>query len=329
MQFLIKTARFAPHIHTALKVYRALSEFNLIPFPVVTTGTFDGVHLGHQTILKRLTELARANQGESVVITFHPHPRLVLQPENHSLELLTTLEEKLELLEKAGIDHVLVVPFDIEFARLSSEQFIRQILVDTVHTKKLVIGYDHHFGKNREGSFEHLSKYGPEYGFDVEEIPAKDIDAVAVSSTRIRNALHAGDLQTANEYLGYAYGFKGLVVHGKQLGGTIGFPTANIDVSGKRKLIPGNGVYAVTVYHQGTSYLGMMNIGNRPTVSDSLDRHLEVHILDFNASIYNEELQVKLHTRIRNEIKFPNVQSLVQQLNHDRAQAIELLKDKP
>ncbi|MEX1189410.1 MAG: bifunctional riboflavin kinase/FAD synthetase [Bacteroidia bacterium] len=308
-----------------MQVYHSISEFPELPYPVVTTGTFDGVHLGHQTILRRLIEIASKNKGQSVVVTFHPHPRLVLQPENNSLELLNTLEERIQHLERAGVEHLLVIPFTKEFASLSSLDFIRLVLVNGVKTKRLVIGYDHHFGKNREGSFENLNKMGPVYGFNVEEIPAKDIDEVAISSTRIRKALHAGDIATANEFLGYAYPFEGEVIHGQHLGSGLGFPTANVELPEKRKLIPANGVYAVMVKCNLGNYKGMMNIGIRPTVSSSTEKHIEVNLFDFEGDLYGQCIQISMQARIRDEKKFSGLDELRTQLENDKIEASQLL----
>ncbi len=308
-----------------MQVYYELQDFPVLSFPVVTTGTFDGVHLGHQTIIHRLHTLCTNYQGQSVVITFHPHPRLILQPENNNLQVLSTLSEKIARLSQLGIDHLLVIPFNKEFAEWSSEEFIRRILVETVRTKKLVIGYDHHFGKNRTGSFEHLKKFGPLYGFDVEEIPAQDIDQVAVSSTKIREALRKGDIQTANRFLGYPYPFSGKVVKGKQLGRTIGFPTANIQLENDYKLIPANGVYAVTVSVGTGIYHGMMNIGVRPTVSTNNQRSIEVHLIDFEGNLYEQEIKIRISARIRDEIRFNGVEELRTQLELDKKEALKYL----
>ena len=308
-----------------MQVHYNLSDFPNLSFPVVTTGTFDGVHLGHQTIIARLKELSLKFDGQSVVITYHPHPRMVLQPNNTELEFLNTLPEKIARLEQLGVDHILIIPFDSTFASLTSEDFIRKILVDIVHTRKLVIGYDHHFGKNREGSFDHLVEYGPKYGFDVEEIPAQDIDQVAVSSTKIREALRKGDIQAANRYLGYAYPFNGKVMKGRQLGRKIEFPTANLEIVPNRKLIPANGVYAVNVIVENAIYNGMMNIGYRPTVSDEKVRTIEVHIFDFDNDIYEKEIKVRMITRIRDEIRFNGIDELREQLKKDKLEALKNL----
>jgi riboflavin kinase/FMN adenylyltransferase len=308
-----------------VQVHYNLSDFPNLSFPVVTTGTFDGVHLGHQTIIARLKELSLKFDGQSVVITYHPHPRMVLQPNNTELEFLNTLPEKIARLEQLGVDHLLIIPFDSTFALLTSEDFIRNILVNIVHTRKLVIGYDHHFGKNREGSFDHLVEYGPKYGFDVEEIPAQDIDQVAVSSTKIREALRKGDIQAANRYLGYAYPFNGKVMKGRQLGRKIEFPTANLEIVPNRKLIPANGVYAVNVIVENAIYNGMMNIGFRPTVSDEKVRTIEVHIFDFDNDIYGKEIKVRMITRIRDEIRFNGIDELREQLKKDKLEALKNL----
>jgi riboflavin kinase/FMN adenylyltransferase len=310
-----------------LQVYLSIADFPKLSCPVVTIGTFDGVHLGHQTILKRLAELATKFNGQSVVITFHPHPRLVLNPEDQSLELLNSLPERIMRLEKAGVDHLIVIPFNLEFAKLTSLEFISKVLVEAVGTKKLVIGYDHHFGRNREGTFDHLSKSGVNYGFDVEEIPAKDIDEVAISSTRIRKALHNGVVETATQYLGYPYPFYGKVIKGQRLGHTIGFPTANLELSNDRKLIPGNGVYAVTVEIDEGFFQGMMNIGTRPTVSHENERHVEVHLFNWNGDLYNRELRVNMHARIRDEKRFPSVEALKERLAVDQQEAIHILSN--
>jgi riboflavin kinase/FMN adenylyltransferase len=292
-----------------VKVYRDISSFENKGNAVVTTGTFDGVHIGHKRIIARLKEVAQQINGESVIITFFPHPRLVLFPEDNDLKLINTLEEKIELLEKAGIDHLIIIPFTKEFSRLSSLEFIQQILVDKIGTKKLVIGYDHHFGKNREGTFEHLKHYAPEYGFEVEEIPEQDINDVAVSSTKIRNAILEGDFRIANSYLGHAFTLRGTVTRGDQIGRTIGYPTANIHVPETYKLIPGEGIYAVALNVNNHPYKGMLYIGNRPTVN-GLNKVIEVNIFDFNADIYDETIEITFHQYIRGDKKLNGLEEL-------------------
>ncbi len=299
-----------------MKVYRSLDEFENKGNAVVTTGTFDGVHYGHQKIISRLKEVATQYKGESVIITFFPHPRLVLFPEDNDLKLINTLEEKIALLEKAGIDHLIIIPFTKEFSRLSSLEFIQEILVDKIGTKKLVIGYDHHFGKNREGSFEHLKLYAPEYGFEVEEIPGQDINDVAVSSTKIRNAILNGNFEIANRYLGYPFSINGKVAKGDQIGRTIGYPTANIQVPESYKLIPGDGIYAVKVNVNNIDYFGMLYIGNRPTVN-GLNKVIEVNIFDFNEDIYDKNITVEIHKYIRGDKKLNGLDELKAALAED------------
>lgn len=288
-------------------------------FPVVTMGTFDGVHKGHKVIINRLKEIAKRYNGESVLLTFYPHPRMVLQPDG-DLKLLNTMDEKTALLEEAGIEHLIIHPFDQKFSRLSSIEFVRDILVNQIGTKKLVIGYDHHFGRNREGSFEHLSECGPVYGFDVEEIPAQEVDDVNVSSTKIRRALNEGDIETANSYLGYPYFIQAEVVPGDQLGRKLGFPTANLMLTDKYKLIPKNGIYAVEAELQGRKLQGMANIGTRPTVSEEGSLKIEVNIFDFSEDIYGQLLKLSFLERMREEKKFSNLEELKQAMKEDEKQ---------
>ena len=299
-----------------MKIYHSLEEFGKVKNAVVTTGTFDGVHVGHIKILERLKEIADSVDGETVLLTFFPHPRMVLFSDN-DLKLITSQHEKIDLLRKAGVDHLIIHPFSKVFSRLSSVEFVRDVLVNKIGTSRLVIGYNHHFGRNREGSFEHLKEYGPVYGFQVEEICAQDVDAVSVSSTKIRKALESGDLKTAKVYLGHQFQLSGTVVVGENLGNKIGFPTANIQVLDVHKLIPANGVYAVRVLVREKEYLGMLNIGNRPTVN-GVSKTIEVHIINFNASIYGEEITVVFEGWIRNEQKFKNIEALQCQLLKDK-----------
>ena len=306
-----------------MKVYNSIDEFKNVNNPVVTTGTFDGVHLGHQKIISRLNDVAINEEGETVLLTFYPHPRMVLFPEDNELKLLSTQPEKIELLGKYGVQHLIIHPFTKEFSRLTSVEFVRNILVNKIKTKKLVIGYNHHFGRNREGSFEHLKEFGPLYGFDVEEIPAQDIEHVEISSTKIRNALQTGDIATATKYMGHQYSLTGIVVGGKKLGRTIGYPTANISVSDTFKLIPADGVYAVNVKHNNKMYGGMLNIGNNPTV-EGKGRSVEVNIFDFANDIYGDEITVYFIERMRDEEKFANLEELKKQLAKDKASALRI-----
>jgi riboflavin kinase/FMN adenylyltransferase len=309
-----------------VKVYRNIEEFSRLDNAIVTTGTFDGVHYGHQKIISRLEELAKQHNGESVIITFFPHPRLVLFPEDNDLKLINTLDEKIELLEKSGIDHLLIIPFTKEFSRLSSLEFIQQILVDKIGTKKLVIGYDHHFGKNREGSFEHLKHYSTEYGFEVEEIPEQDINDVAVSSTKIRNAILEGDVSVANKYLGYNFSLRGLVKKGDQIGRTLGFPTANISLAESYKIIPADGIYAVNVFIQDRKLQGMLYIGDRPTVQGK-SKVIEVNIFDFSEDVYDQLIKVEFLQYIRGDKYFNSLEELKVALAKDELSVRSALKN--
>lgn len=307
-----------------MNIYRNINEFKAKGDVVITTGTFDGVHVGHRKIIQRVTELAKKINGESVLLTFFPHPRMVLYPEQNDLRLINTIEERIELLKNTGIDHLIIHPFTKEFSRITSLDFVRDILVNKLNTKKLVIGYDHHFGKNREGSFEHLKEYGPVYGFDVEEISAQEIQQINISSTKIRNSVLIGEIKAANQFLGYNYFINGTVVEGEKIGRQIGFPTANLKVNDWYKLIPGNGVYAVRVGFEGVTYNGMLNIGTRPTISGN-DVTVEVHLFNFNQDIYTKNLRIEFIEKIREEEKFNQLTDLQNQLNHDKQKALSLL----
>jgi riboflavin kinase/FMN adenylyltransferase len=290
---------------------------------VATTGTFDGVHLGHQKILQLLSRKAAKVNGESVLLTFDPHPRHVLQPDTE-LKLLSSIDEKIALLEKTGLDHLIIHPFTREFSRTPSLDFVREILVNTIGVKHLVIGYDHHFGRNREGSFEHLKEFGPIYGFDVEEIEALDIDEVNVSSTKIRAALEEGKVELAQHYLGTSYSLEGTVVKGDELGRTIGFPTANIELSFKHKLVPTDGVYAGMATVEGQRYRAMANIGARPTV-DSTHKKVEVNLFEFEGDLYGKKVKFELLHRLRSIERFESLDALKNQLVEDKAQSLNLL----
>ena len=300
----------------SVRIYHNIEEFENVENAVVTTGTFDGVHVGHLKIIDRLRQIANDSNGETVLLTFFPHPRMVLFSDD-DLKLISTKNEKIALLEKAGIDHLIIHPFSREFSRLSSVEFVRDILVNKIGTSCLVIGYNHHFGRNREGSFEHLKEYGPLYGFQVEEICAQDVHEVSVSSTKIRKALNEGRIKTARTYLTYDFSLTGIVVKGDHLGHQIGFPTANIKVVNSHKLVPANGVYAVRVLVREKEYQGMLNIGIRPTV-DGTEKTIEVHIIDFNEDIYGEELTVFFDDWIREEQKFEGLDALKAQLEKDK-----------
>lgn len=304
-----------------MQIYYSIDDFSPVKNAVVTSGTFDGVHVGHKKILSRLNEVARKSNGETVVITFWPHPRLVLYPDDTQLRLLNTFEEKAELLKKQGVNHLLRIPFTKEFSQLSSEDFITRILVEKIGTKKLVIGYDHHFGKNREGSFDQLKVNAPRYGFEVEEIPRQDVDHVTVSSTTIRRAIESADLKTANHLLGQPYMLSGRVVKGDQLGRQLGYPTANIEIDSIHKLIPADGIYAVHVRHSNTLYTGALYIGKRPTVNGT-KKVIEVNIFNFTKEIYGESLTVEFHAFIRSDKKLDSLEELKKQITLDKEQVL-------
>lgn len=291
----------------------------------VTIGTFDGVHFGHQKILEKLVSEAKAAGKKSVLLTFFPHPRMVLQ-KNAKIEMINTIEERSALLEKTGLDYLIIHPFSKAFSRTTALEFVRDTLVNTLNISKLIIGYDHHFGKNREGNIDQLTEYSHLYDFTVEEILAQDIDDVSVSSTKIRRALAGGNLKTANNYLGYNFMLNGLVVNGKQLGGKIGYPTANIDVQEAYKLIPKTGVYVVQSTIEDKTIFGMMNIGSRPTV-DGNHQTIEVHFFDFNQDLYGKHLTISLLYFLRDERKFDAISSLVLQLKKDEETARNYIKN--
>ncbi len=302
-----------------MEIIKNSSNFSSSEQTFVTIGTFDGVHYGHQQIIEKLVSEAKKANKKSVVLTFFPHPRMVLQKDN-SLELINTIDERATLLEKTGLDYLIIHPFSKEFSKMSALEFVRDILVNQLNISKLIIGYDHHFGKNREGNITQLSEYSHVYDFIVEEIPAQDIDSVSISSTKVRRALHAGSLKTANNYLGYNFMLNGTVVNGKKLGGTIGYPTANIDVKETYKLIPKTGVYVVKSTLDKKIVFGMMNIGSRPTV-DGNHQTIEVHFFDFNQDLYNQNLTIELMYFLRDEHKFDSIDSLVHQLKKDEETA--------
>jgi len=309
-----------------VKIHYKLDNFKA-QTPVVTIGTFDGLHKGHQLVVDQLKELAKIMGGESVIFTFYPHPRVVTSPNEENLRLLTTKEEKISLFEKMGVDHLIIYPFNKEFAELSYSEFVGTILVEKMGTKCLVVGYDHRFGKNREGGYDYLKKCAAKYDFEVKRTDALSVEADKVSSTKIREALESGDIPKANHYLGYNFTLHGTVVSGKKLGRKLGFPTANIVASDKYKIIPGYGVYAVLVEVEGQLLKGMLNIGMRPTFNENADnRSIEVHIFDFSGDIYGKEITLSFINKIRDEKKFAGVESLVNQLNEDKITALELLK---
>lgn len=304
-----------------MKVINGLKNYPSKTKSIVTLGTFDGVHIGHQKIIKQLNK--DKENANSALLTFFPHPRMVLQDAT-DLKLLNTLEEKQQLLAKNGLDYLIIEPFTKEFSELSAVNFVRDILVNTLNTEKLVIGYDHRFGKNREGDFEHLKELSDLYDFNLEQIKAQDIKDVAVSSTKIRKALLEGDIETANSYLGYAYLLTGNVVHGQGLGKKWKYPTINLAIPETYKLIPKTGVYLVKTALDNKTYFGIMNIGNRPTLNGK-HQTIEVHLLDFNQDLYGKKIQIQLLKRLRDEQKFHSVNALISQIKTDEINARKMI----
>lgn len=294
--------------------------------PAVTVGTFDGVHTGHREVLLQLKEEAARTGGESVLITFHPHPRSVVSSPILGIRLINTLDEKIELLRSNGIDHLVVVPFTEHFANMTAEEYVRDFLVNKFQPQTLVIGYDHRFGQDRTGNFEFLTRCAGQYGFEVKEIPAHVLEANVISSTRIREAILHHAVQEANRLLGYPFFFSGIVVHGNKIGRTLGYPTANLRIPNEEKIVPGNGIYAVFAQPEGfdRAFQGMMSIGFRPTVGGT-HRVIEVNLFDFDADIYDRNLTVHVMHYLRQEVKFEGLSALVAQMHLDKEQTLRLL----
>ncbi|NHM01698.1 bifunctional riboflavin kinase/FAD synthetase [Flavobacterium difficile] len=303
-----------------MKIYQSLYDFNTVKKTVLTLGTFDGVHVGHAAILSQICNAAKEEDLESVILTFFPHPRLIVST-NYDIKLLNTMDEKAILLEKNGIQNFIIHPFDKAFSELSPREFVAQVLVEKLKVQKIIIGHDHKFGKNRAADFNDLIDFGKEFGFEVAEISAQQINDVSVSSTKIRNSLLEGNIALANQYLGYPYVLSGNVVKGRQLGRTIGFPTANIEVPEDYKLIPKNGVYIVTVIVNNEMVPGMMNIGVKPTLGEN-NLSVEVHLLNFDKDIYNQKIQVNVLERLRDEQKFASFEKLQSQIELDKQNTI-------
>jgi riboflavin kinase/FMN adenylyltransferase len=297
-----------------LKIKTAL-DYKLLSNSVVTIGTFDGVHVGHKKIIKRLVQIAEKENLQAIVLTFFPHPRMVVQKDT-TIKMLNTIDEKNNLMETEGVDHLVVKKFTKEFSRLSAQDYVRDILVDTLHVKHIIIGYDHHFGRNRTANINDLKAFGEIYGFKVTEISAQEIDEVTVSSTKIRKALLDGDIKTANTFLGYNFMLTGIVIKGKGLGKQLKFPTANISIKESYKLIPKNGVYVVKAKIEDAVVFGMMNIGTNPTVNGKV-QSIEVHFFDFSKDIYGLQLEVEILERLRDEQKFGSLGDLKDQLAKD------------
>jgi riboflavin kinase / FMN adenylyltransferase len=305
-----------------VRVFQDFEQLMDIPNPVLTIGTFDGVHLGHQKIINTLNQVAQQNGGESVLFTFYPHPRMVLFPDSHGLKLIQTQTEKVDKLKRFGLQNMIVHPFTKEFSRLTATEFVRDFLVNKLHVNTVIIGYDHQFGKNREGTLALLQDLSVIYDFNVIEIPAQDIDAVNVSSTKIRNALEMGDIQTANRFLGESFELNGRVIQGRAIGRTIGYPTANIDLESDIKLIPAKGVYLVEVrLDVFNTCFGMMNIGDNPTIGNANPTTIEVHLFDFEGDLYGKELTIYVLDRIRDEQRFSGLNELQNQLKKDELEA--------
>lgn len=307
-----------------MKVKHA-SEYNQLKNSVVTIGTFDGVHVGHQKIIQRLVKIAKQDNLQALVLTFFPHPRMVVQKDNN-IKLINTIDEKANRLSCFGVDHLIIKEFTKEFSRLSALEYVRDVLVNKLHVKHLIVGYDHHFGRNRTSNIDDLREYGEFYGFKVTEISAQEINAVAVSSTKIRTALQNGDLPSANLFLGYNFCLTGKVKSGRGIGKTIGFPTANLDIQESYKLIPKKGVYVVSAIIGEELVHGIMNIGKNPTISTSTSCSVEVHFFNFHQDLYGLNIEVQLHMRLRDEVKFSSIALLKEQIEQDRLAAIKFLE---
>lgn len=308
-----------------MKIFNSINEFRCAKKTILTLGTFDGVHLGHRKILEKLTQNTEEDKYESLVLTFYPHPRMVLQGESE-VKILNTIREKIDLLASIGIQNLVIHPFDETFSRLSADEFVKTVLVDRFHIQKIIIGHDHRFGKNRTANIDDLIAFGKHYDFEVEQISVQEIQDVSISSTKIRNALIAGNITLANDYLGYEYSLTGIVAKGKQLGRTIGIPTANLQIEENDKLIPSNGVYIVKSIINNKIVFGMMNIGFNPTV-EGKKLSIEVHYFDFEADLYNQEIRVSFLKHLRSEQKFDSVELLKAQLGKDKESSLGFINN--
>lgn len=306
-------------------VHSGISSFKNISSPVITVGTFDGVHVGHQKILNKIRTIANNNNGETALLTFDPHPRKVLFNTSNSLKLINTLDEKINLLSNYGLDHLIIHPFNKDFSRITPTSYVRDLLVNQLNVATLVIGYNHQFGRNREGDITLLHELSEVYNFNVQEINAEEINEIKVSSTKIREALSMGDILQANNYLGHDFTLSGEVIEGNKIGRSIGFPTANISIKDEEKIIPADGVYAVKVKLNDQCFNGMMNIGNRPTIEETNKSSIEVHIFDFSENIYGLEIEIVFKAHIRKEEKFSDIDTLKKQLINDQKAALDLL----
>lgn len=309
-----------------MKLYNNLSDLPVFKNAVVTIGSFDGVHKGHQKIISKVNEVAREIGGESVLITFHPHPRIFLFPDNHNVKLITNIHEKVRLIEKYEIDHVVVVPFNKEFAGQSAEAYIEDFLIDKFHPACIVIGYDHRFGKGRKGDLDMMKTYASKGIFKLIEIEKQEVEALAISSTRIREAIEKGSIEAATHFMNHPFYINGTVVHGQKIGQTIGFPTANVKVAGAHKIIPPYGIYATYVYHQGQQYQAMLYIGDRPSLDDGNHQTIEVNIFDFNKDIYGDQLEIEFVKFIREDMKFESLEALQNQIALDKEASLKVFK---
>ncbi|MEL1240602.1 bifunctional riboflavin kinase/FAD synthetase [Flavobacterium flavipallidum] len=308
-----------------MKIFNSIKDFSSPKKTILTLGTFDGVHIGHKKILEKVIQNTLDNTYESLVLTFFPHPRMILQ-ERSEIKLLNTISEKVNLLEQLGIENLVIHPFDESFSRLTAEEFVKTVLVEQFKIHKIIIGYDHRFGRNRTADINNLIEFGEKYGFEVEQISAQEINDISVSSTKIRNAIQEGNMHLANNYLGYDYFLSGTVIKGKQLGRTIGFPTANLSIEEDYKLIPQKGVYIVSSQISNQKVFGMMNIGLNPTVGGE-QLSIEIHFLNFDADLYNQKVSVSILKRIRGEEKFNSIDSLKVQIEKDKTQTLSYIKN--
>lgn len=332
-----------------MQIYHHIKDFKRLKSAVVTIGTFDGVHLGHQQIIKELVEKSNQNGAESVILTFFPHPRMILNPENHKLKMINTMAEKATILHQLGVDHLIITPFTRDFSNLTAEAYIKDVLIDQIGMREMVIGYDHRFGKDRSGGLPELKQFSDVYDYNVTEIAEEDVRDVAVSSTRIRTALSIGDVDTANDLMGHPFTLSGKVIKGDQIGRTLGYPTANLFIEENYKLIPSDGIYAVTVEilqsknknqelhnpYQPASlksaeveskiYRGMAYIGHRPTIN-GLSQNIEVNIFDFDKDIYHQNIKMNFLHFIRHDVKFEGLEKLILQLNQDKLATLAYFK---
>lgn len=308
-----------------MQVHYGFESYKNIKNPIVTVGTFDGVHFGHQKIIQRLQKIAKKNNGESVLLTFDPHPRKILL-NDQGLKLIHTINEKINILENLGLDHLVIYPFTLEFSKFSAKRYIDELLIQKLGTHTLVIGYDHHFGNDREGNIDLLKKYEKSNPFYLEEIKAHEIEEIKISSTKVRSAIEKGNIHLVNDYCGHFYEFSGEVVHGNGIGKTIGTPTANIKLNSNEKIIPLDGVYAVVCQIKDANYKGIMNIGFKPTVDEGQKRTVEIHLFDYEKDIYGQDLRTKVIERIRDEVKFNSLKELKNQILKDNEKAKIILE---